>query len=707
MRWREKKAINRQDIYKNNNRINLMMAIIFLLGSLILYKLYNLQVVEHDLYTALASGQHQIYSHLEPERGKIFIQDNSGGSSGSEIYPVATNKEFALVYAIPKEIKEPQKIAESLYIIFKQSEVEQEVEQLMQQLDDERLEKELAFVASLNLSGKEKAAKEQEVIRNHEMIIADKEYQELKNIKREAEIDSRKEAIINNYLKILTKKNDPYEPIARKVDEKTLRELYALIASNENKKVEAGDLEVKDNIMIIKEMACTKQSCADEKNRELKLDGIAYTMRTYRFYPEGNIGSHVLGFVGFSSDEQRGKYGLEGFFDQELFGSFGSIRADRAAGGDLIIINDRQYTKPQNGSDLILTINRSIQFTACRKLNETALRHGADGGSIIIMEPRSGAIIAMCSWPDYDPNNYKEVEDIKVYNNSAIFDQYEPGSIFKTITMAAALDQEKITPETTYNDEGSVMISGWPKPIKNSDYDTHGGHGEVTMNTVLEESLNTGAIYAMRQIGPEIFSQYVRNFGFGEKTGIELETETAGNIKNLLGDKIQEIYAATASFGQGITVTPLQMITAYAAIANGGILIKPYLVKEIIHPDGTKDITRPRQIRRVISERAAILLSGMLVNVVEGGHAKRAGVAGYYVAGKTGTAQVASSVTRGYSGKTIHTFIGFAPVDEPKFVMLVKLDDPKDVRFAASSAAPLFGELAEFMLNYWQVPKER
>ena len=563
--------------------------------------------------------------------------------------------------------------------------------------DGERLEKELAFIE--NLPEQEKNIRKQEIIKNHEALIVDKDYLEIKNIKRDLEIESRKGIVIGEYLKILEKKNDPYEPIAQKVDEETLKKLYVGMANGQGADIAAEDLEIKGNIILLKSV--------NEETKELKINGIAFKMKTHRFYPEGNIGSHILGFVGFSGDKQQGKYGLEGFFDQELYGKFGSIKTGRSAGGDLIIINDRQYTKPQNGSDLILTIDRSIQWMACQKLNAAALRHGADSGSIIIMEPKSGAIIAMCSWPDYDPNNYQDVGDIKVYNNPAIFDQYEPGSIFKAITMAAALDQEKVTANTTYDDKGSIKIAGWPKPIKNSDYDTYGGHGIVNMNTVLEMSLNTGAIYAMRQIGPEVFAQYVKKFGFGEKTGIELETESAADIRNLTAKKIKPIDAAVASFGHGITVTPLQMAVAYAAIANGGILMKPYLVKEIVHADGTKDATKPKQIKRVISERTAILLSGMLVNVVESGHAQKAGAPGYYVAGKTGTAQVASTVARGYSGRTIHTFVGFAPVDEPKFVMLVKLNNPKDVRYAASSAAPLFGEIAEFLLNYWQVEKER
>ncbi len=249
------------------------------------------------------------------------------------------------------------------------------------------------------------------------------------------------------------------------------------------------------------------------------------------------------------------------------------------------------------------------------------------------------------------------------------------------------------------------MIPGWDKPIKNSDYATHGGHGVVDMNTVLEFSLNTGTIFVEEKLGTEKFTEYVKRFGFGEKTGIELETEGVSNINNLLRKKIRPIEAATASFGQGITATPLQMITSYAAIVNGGWLVKPYVVEEIVAPDGSVSRTQPQKLRRVISERTALLVSGMMVNVVDRGHSTRAQVKGYYVGGKTGTAQVAGR--GGYSDQTIHTFVGFAPAEEPEFVMLVRFDNVKSVRFADSSAAPLFSELSEHILNYYQVEKER
>lgn len=695
--WREDEK--KRNINHKNGRINIIIAIIFLLGGSILYRLYDLQVEKYDLYITLASSQHQVFSELEPERGKIFISGYKEGLGKGELYPFASNKDFALVYAIPKEIREAEEVAEKLYIIFKQEEVEEEVEKLLAEQAQEELNKELEFVASLGLSAEIRQVKETEVRQRHGTLKFNKEHQEFLAIKREVEIKMRKDKIIGEYLSTLTKKNDPYEPIKKKVEEEVLKKLYSLLLSNENEEIGVNDLEIKNNDIYKRKI--------NGELEKIEFPGISYTMIMYRFYPEGSIGSHVLGFVSSDIEEQRGKYGLEGFFDEELFGQFGSIKTERSADRNIIIVNDREYVKPVKGDDLILTINRSVQFAACQKLNETAMRHGADGGSVIIMEVETGAIIAMCSWPDFDPNNYEDVEDIKVFNNPAIFSQYEPGSVFKAITMAAALDQGKITPETIYNDEGKVMVAGWPKPIKNSDYDTYGGHGEVNMNYVLEYSLNTGAIFAMNQVGSKIFADYVKNFGFGEKTGIELSAESPGDIRNLIGKRITQINASVASYGQGITVTALQMLMSYATIANGGILMKPYIVKEIIHDDGTKDITQPRQIRRVISQKTAVLLGGMLVNVVEGGHAKGAGVKGYYVAGKTGTAQVASAVVRGYGGKTIHTFVGFAPVDEPKFVMLIKLDDPKDVRYAASSAAPLFGEIAEFLLNYYQIPKER
>jgi cell division protein FtsI (penicillin-binding protein 3)/stage V sporulation protein D (sporulation-specific penicillin-binding protein) len=273
--------------------------------------------------------------------------------------------------------------------------------------------------------------------------------------------------------------------------------------------------------------------------------------------------------------------------------------------------------------------------------------------------------------------------------------------------MAAGLDQGKVSPDTTYEDKGAVKIEGWSGLIKNSDYDQKGGHGVVDMNAVLELSLNTGVIFVMQKTGPEVFAEYVKNFGFGEKTGIELETEGDGNISTVNGKKIRPIEAATATFGQGLTVTPLQMAMAYAAIANDGVLMKPYVVKEIKKSSGEVATTQPQIVRRVISSRTAALLGAMMVNVVEKGHGTKAGVKGYYIGGKTGTAQVPKKGGGYEANAHIGSFAGFGPVENPRFVMLVKINNPRDVMWAESSAAPLFGDIAQFILNYYQVPKER
>ncbi|MBU1036679.1 penicillin-binding protein 2 [Patescibacteria group bacterium] len=444
-----------------------------------------------------------------------------------------------------------------------------------------------------------------------------------------------------------------------------------------------------------------KHHLDEEKRQEiedLNLDGIRFEEEVVRYYPEENIGSHVLGFVGYDGDRLIGRYGVEGYWEEELAGQKGSFLFERDASGRLIPIAQRIKAEEKNGTDIILTLDRSIQFTACSALQTTVLRHGADNGSVIIINPATGAILAMCNYPDFDPNKYNEVEDISVYNNLAIFEAYEPGSIMKGITMAMALDTGKVTPATTYEDTGSVEISGYT--IRNSDEQAH---GIKTMTEVLEESLNTGAIFVARTVGQELFQQYYKNFGFGQLTNIQTETENPGDIKSL--GYPNEIFMATASFGQGITVTPLQITAAFSAIANKGKLMKPYIVDEIRYPDGKVEKIKPQFIRQVVTQQTAITLSAMLASVVKYGHAQQAGVPGYYIAGKTGTAQVADPYTGGYSAdKTIHSFVGFAPVDNPRYVMLIKLDHPRGVRFAASSVAPLFGELSQFLLNYFHVP---
>lgn len=564
------------------NRLNFLTIVIFLFCGLIIYRLFNLQIIQHSFYEALASGQHVLYQKLFPERGEIFVRDKD---NSEELYPLAVNIDLSLVYAIPTRIKEPEEVAKKLSPLL--------------QIPEEEL------------------------------------------------------------LTRLSKEDDMYEPL----------------------KHELSDEEV-------------------EEVKALELEGIDFTPEGHRLYPEGDITGQVLGFVGYVGDERKGQYGVEGYFDEELTGQQGFLKAEQDASGHWITVGEKLLEEAQDGEDFILTLDPTIQFTVCDKLKESVRKHGADEGSAIVTNPKTGAILAMCNYPNFDPNQYSQVDNINVFLNSAIFDQYEPGSVFKPIGMAAALELGKVSPTTTYVDEGQVQIGSYT--IRNSD---EKAHGVQTMTNVLEMSLNTGAIYATGLVGNEMFYHYVQKFGFGEKTGIELDTENPGDISPLAIGK--DIYRATASYGQGITVTPLQLIMAFGAIANEGKLMKPYIVDERIKSNDYRQKTEPQVIRQVISPATARTLSAMLVSVIEKGHAYRAGVEGYYLAGKTGTAQVPRKDVPGYqSGVHIDSFVGYGPVSDPKFIILTKMNNPRDVQWAEGSVAPLVGEIAEFLLNYYQIPPD-
>jgi len=437
--------------------------------------------------------------------------------------------------------------------------------------------------------------------------------------------------------------------------------------------------------------------------KEMDLLGINFIRKPFRYYPEDELAANVVGFVG-KNDEGNdiGRYGVEGYWQKELVGSGGFFAGAKSAIGGRIPLAGWAFEPAENGVELLLTIDRTLQFKACEKLGSAMEEFGATSASLVIMDPNSGAVRVMCSLPDFDPNKYNQVESIGVYNNTSVFTPYEPGSIFKPVAMAAALNEEVLTPETTFFDSGSVL-GGCSKPIENA-----GGkiYELQNMKGVLENSINTGMVFVAEKLGKKKLQEYVEDFGFGVKTGIRLDSESSGTIESLSKNKGDDIdcYAATGSFGQGITATPLQMVTAFGVIANGGLLMKPYIIEEMRYSDGNIDRFRPKEIRRVVDSRSALLLSGMLVNVVDSGQAGSAGVNGYYVAGKTGTAQIPGP--GGYTDETNHSFVGFAPVDDPKFVMIVKFEKPRR-KYSSSTAAPVFGDIASFMLQYYQVPPTR
>jgi len=625
MGWKSNRHYHRKSV-NGQGRIKVLAAFFVIVAAITIIKLFDLQILKGHFYTALASGQHELYQKLFPERGSIYVVENNGGQQ--TLFPLVTNKKMPMLYAVPSIIVSPEETAKVLF----------EILGLPEDIDIIKVEAELFVDISADLDPK----------------MAE----EIKQARRETWYEEQNKLEVERLTNILSKADDPYEPIRRRLIDQQVEQIEAL-----------------------------------------NISGLAFKDEVWRFYPDKGMGGHVFGFWGYNyeDDTRSGKYGLEGYFDQLLAGEFGEIRSERDAWGNIIPVASHNFKEKEDGADLVLTIDRAIQYKACQSLYQAVDYFKAKGGAVVVMEPKTGAILAMCGAPDFDPDEYSKVENIDVYNNPVIFNAYEPGSIFKPITMAAALDVGKVDPNSTFTDTGSETIGEYT--INNFDDKVY---GVQTMTEVLEKSINTGVIYAMRQITPKVFADYIKDFDFGQPTGIQLNNESAGNISNL--DQPGEIWAATASYGQGIQVTPLQMVKAMGAIANGGKMMKPYIVSQILYSKNEVENILPEEVRQVISAKAALMLSGMMVSVVENGHAKTAAVSGYRVAGKTGTAQVASTVGRGYTSDVITSFVGFAPFSDPKFVILVRLDKPQWAKTGVESAAPVFKDIAKFILQYYNVP---
>lgn len=418
-----------------------------------------------------------------------------------------------------------------------------------------------------------------------------------------------------------------------------------------------------------------------------------------RVYPHGTFACHLIGFVSKEADSDKGRYGLERFYENVLSGESGIFEGIKSATGFWVALGKRIINPPKNGSSLVLTLNYDIQLKAEEILSRVSDKWAAVQGHLLVIDPKSGKVLALVSRPAFDPNEFSKEKKYSVFLNPTVEGIYELGSVMKPIVMAGGLEEKLITPQSTYEDTGEVRIGGYT--IRNFD---GRAYKIQTMTQVLEKSLNTGAVYVSRLLGKDRHLEYIKRFGFGDKTGIDLPGENAGNISNL--ESRRDIDFATASFGQGIAISPIQMAMAIAAIANEGKLMRPYVVEKIIDDSGSETKIEPKTVRQVISKETAENLTKMLVSAVRNGFENKAGVKGYFVAGKTGTAQIPRKDGRGYSDKVIHTFIGYAPAFNPRFLIYLQLNEPKGNRFAANTLTPAFHDLAEYILNYYEVPPD-
>ncbi len=543
-------------------RFRLLIAGLLAAYSFLLFHLYELQVTKGEYYLARAQSQYLASRFLNSERGIIYFTDKD-----NNLFPAALNKNFPIIYAVPKSIEDPQEAANTLSPIL-------------------------------------------------EKPAADLE-------------------------KIFSNTKESYRVLVKKADSETTKKIT-----------------------------------------DANLKGVYVDIEPTRFYPLGNLASHLLGFVGpnKTSPREGGHYGVEEAYDGIL-----------SPKGTADPMPETKFEKTEPGSDLTLTIDLNIQTEAEKILTNLVSAYKAESGVIIVADPKTGKILAMASAPNFDLNSYQNYE-LKTFVNPATQHVYEPGSVFKALTFAAALDAGSITPETTYMDAGRITMNG--KTIQNYDYPTKGPHGKTTMAEVIEHSLNLGAVFAQQKLGREPFLKYMKNFGVDEKTGIDLPGEARGNLKQLNPNE-RDIAFATASYGQGVALTPLELITAMSAIANGGTLMRPYVNSNL----------EPKAIRRVIGKKAAEEITQIMVSAVD--KVNIAKINGFAIAGKTGTAYIPDFKKGGYTTDVVTTYVGFGPASDPRFIILAKLEKPEGAPLAGTSVVPAWRNLAQFVINYYDIAPDR
>ena len=425
-----------------------------------------------------------------------------------------------------------------------------------------------------------------------------------------------------------------------------------------------------------------------------QLGGIGLLPESLRVYVDGSLAAQLLGFV--QQDNGIGQYGLEKYYNSVLVGQPGKLIAQADANGNPLALGDQVWAPPVNGANLTLTLDANVQATVEQMLHQTIVEHQADGGSVIIVNPKTGAIIAMASEPTFDPNQYNDAASYTLFNNPVTSNIYDPGSTMKAITMSAALDLHLITPDTAFNDPGYYDVNG----ILIHNFND-AAYGRETMTQVLQHSANVGAIWvALQKLGAKNFYHYLSLFGFGAQTGVDLPNESAG-IVPATSDRTS-LSLAENSFGEGISVTPLQMVMAYAALANGGMLMQPYVVSAISQHRHTTTFG-PQRVRQAVSPAAAEIITQMLVQSAVNGEAEQALIPGYQIAAKTGTSEPYPT----QPDVTYASVAGYAPASNPQFVMLVKIDHPRAPIFGGAVAGPLWHDIAAWLLRYYRIPPDQ
>ncbi|MCD6353680.1 MAG: transpeptidase family protein, partial [Proteobacteria bacterium] len=425
----------------------------------------------------------------------------------------------------------------------------------------------------------------------------------------------------------------------------------------------------------------------------LKLPGIYFIKENKRFYPHCNIGGHLLGFVGIDG---QGLEGLEYKYEFCLAGGSKYLLAERDALGHEFFSSSTLPLELHRGHNLVLTVDLTIQYILEKELKRAVQQSHARGGMGVIMNPKTGEILALALQPDFNPNNFRSLS-ADIWRNRIVTDCFDPGSTFKIFLGAAALEERVVSPEEVIYCENGLYRIG-----KKTIHDTH-KYENLSFSEVIKYSSNIGAVKVCERLKPALLYEYIRRFGFGEKTGVDFPAESSGLVRPYQNWK--DIDRGSISFGQGISVTAVQLINGLCAIANGGYLMRPYIVKEVVNEKG-ESIKRnhPKVIRNVVSEKTCKMITDMMVMVVEDGTGKNARINGFEVAGKTGTAQKIDTATGSFSqSKFIGSFMGFVPARNPRLAVLIVIDEPQGRGFGGTVAAPAFKNVSEQTLSYLNV----
>ena len=427
--------------------------------------------------------------------------------------------------------------------------------------------------------------------------------------------------------------------------------------------------------------------------------GVSVYKEKWRFYPGGSLASHTLGFLAYKGDDLVGQYGLERSYNTTLAKQSSEFYVNFFAE---VFSNLHQIASATKTGDVITTIEQTTQQVLESELKNTLEKWQADQIGGIIMDPNNGEIYAISAMPDFNLNEFKNVSNVSVYRNPFVEDVIEFGSVIKPLVMAGALDLGVVTPETKYFDKGFVVVD--KKTINNFDKK---GRGQATMQTVLDQSLNTGMVFVQSKMGHDSFRSYMKAYGLGEKTGIDLPNETSGLVKNL--ESPRNIEYANVAFGQGISMTPIEVVRAFSALANGGNLVVPHLVKEIKYDDGTSKIISPVPTKiSILKKETSDTITRMLIHVFDSYGEGSYKFDHYSIASKTGTAQVPMENGKGYyTDRHNHSFFGYFPAYDPKFIVFLYLKNPKQVNYASQTLIPPFVNITKFLLNYYSIPPDR